>query len=55
MNLCKLFPVEVDVRQSVHRLMTAVGTTGWERRVAIQKVSLAAERTSSWLWREERS
>lgn len=49
-----LFPVEVGVRgfcaQSVCRLMTAVGTTGRERRKAIQKLSQAAERASSWLW-----
>ena len=67
-DLCKqqgwrtwLFPVEVGVRgfcsQSVHRLMTALGTTGRERRVAIQRLSQAAERASSWLWlrREEKS
>ncbi|XP_052271754.1 uncharacterized protein LOC127872461 [Dreissena polymorpha] len=61
MDLCKqqgwrtwLFPVEVGVRgfcsQSVHRLMTALGTTGRERRVAIQRLSQAAEQASSWLW-----
>ncbi|KAH3825186.1 hypothetical protein DPMN_127059 [Dreissena polymorpha] len=52
MDLCKqqgwrtwLFPVE------------ALGTTGRERRVAIQRLSQAAERASSWLWlrREEKS
>jgi len=37
-----LFPVELGVR-----LMTAVGTTGRERRKAIQKLSQAAERASS--------
>ncbi|KAH3722291.1 hypothetical protein DPMN_037472 [Dreissena polymorpha] len=68
MDLCKqqgwrtwLFPVEVGVRgfcsQSVHRLMTAVRTTGRESEVAIQRLSYAAERASSWLWlrREEKS
>ena len=49
-----LFPVEVGVRgfcaQSGHRLMTAVGTTGRDRRKAIGKLSQAAERASSWLW-----
>ncbi|XP_052224708.1 uncharacterized protein LOC127840340 [Dreissena polymorpha] len=68
MDLCKQqgwrtwrFPVEVGVRglcsQSVHRLMTALGTTGRERRVAIQRLSQTVERASSWLWlrREEKS
>jgi len=61
MELCRkqgwrtwLFPEEVGVRgfcaQSVHRLMTAVGTTGKDRRKAIWKLSQAAERASSWLW-----
>jgi hypothetical protein len=56
-----LFPIEVGARgfcaQSVCRLMTAVGTTGRDRRRAIQKLSQAAERASSWLWlrREETS
>jgi len=49
-----VIPVEVGVRgvcaQSVHRLMTAVGTTGRDRRKAIWKLSQAAERASSWLW-----
>jgi len=60
MELCRkrgwrtwLFPVEVGVKgfcaQSVHRLMTAVGT-GRDRRKAIWKLSQAAERASSWLW-----
>ena len=68
LDLCKqqgwrtwLFPVEVGVRgfcsQSVCRLMAAVGTTGRDRRMAIQRLSQAAERASSWLWlrREEKS
>ncbi|XP_052238637.1 uncharacterized protein LOC127849934 [Dreissena polymorpha] len=68
MDLCKqqgwctwLFPVEVGVRgfcsESAHRLITAVGTTGREREVVIQRLSQAAERASSWLWlrREEKS
>ena len=56
-----LFPVELGVRrfcsQPICQLMTAVGTTGRERRKAIQKLSQAAERASSWLWlrREEKS
>jgi hypothetical protein len=56
-----LFPVEVGARgfcsQSVCRLMTAVGTTGREKRMTIQRLSQAAERASSWLWlkREEKS
>lgn len=56
-----LFPVEVGVRgfcsQSVCRMMAAIGTTGRDRRVAIQRLSQAAERASSWLWlrREEKS
>lgn len=68
LELCKqrgwrtwLFPVEVGTRgfcsQSVCRLMTAIGTTGREKRMAIQRLSQAAERASSWLWlrREEKS
>ena len=56
-----LFPVEVGVRgfcsQSVCRLITAVGTSGRDRKRAIQSFSQAAERASSWLWlrREEMS
>ena len=56
-----LFPVEVGVRgfcsQCICRQMTAVGTTGREKRNAIQKLSQTAERASSWLWlrREETS
>ena len=46
-----LFTVEVGVRgfcsQSICWLMTAEGTTGRERRKAIQKLSQAAERASS--------
>ena len=39
------------------RLMTAVGTSGRDRKRAIQRLSQAAERASSWLWlrREEMS
>ena len=68
LDLCKekgwrtwLFPVEVGARgfcsQSVCRLMTAVGTSGRDRKRAIQRLSQAAERASSWLWlrREEMS
>ena len=65
LDLCKekgwLFPVEVGARgfcsQSVCRLMTAVGTSGRDRKWAIQRLSKAAERASSWLWlrREEMS
>ena len=68
LDLCKqrgwrtwLFPVEVGARgfcsQSVCRLMTAVGANGRDRRGAIQRLSQAAERASSWLWlrREEKS
>ena len=68
LDLCKekgwhtwLFPVEVGTRgfcsQSVCRLMTAVGTSGRDRKRAIQRLSQAAERASSWLWlrREEMS
>jgi len=57
----RLFTMEVGGRgfcaQSVCRLMTAVGTTGRDRRRAIQKLSQAAEWASSWLWlrREETS
>ena len=56
-----LFQVEVGVRgfcsQSVCRLMTAVGTSGRDRKRAIQRLSQAAERASSWPWlrREEMS
>lgn len=56
-----LFPIEVGVRgfcsQSVCRLMTAIGTTGRDRRRTIQRLSQAAERASSWLWlrRKEKS
>ena len=56
-----LFTDVVGVRefcsQSICRLMTAVRTTGREKRKAIQKLSQAAERASSWLWlrREEKS
>jgi hypothetical protein len=56
-----LFPIEVGARgfcsQSVCRLMTAIGSTGRDRRRTIQKLSQEAERSSSWLWlrREERS
>ena len=68
LDLCKekgwrtwLFPVEVGARgfcsQSVCRLMTAVGTSSRDRKRAIQRLSQAAERASSWLWlrREEMS
>ena len=68
LDLCKekgwrtwLFPVEVGARgfcsQSLCRLMTAVGTSGRDRKRAIQRLSQAAERASSWLWlrREEMS
>ena len=68
LGLCKekswrtwLFQVEVGVRgfcpQSVCRLMTAVETSGRERKRAIQRLSKAAEPASSWLWlrREEMS
>ncbi|XP_052271950.1 uncharacterized protein LOC127872661 [Dreissena polymorpha] len=50
----KLVTIELT---SVHRLMTAVGTSGRERQVAIQRLSEAAESASSWLWlrREEKS
>ena len=65
MDLCRqrgwrtwLFPVGVDVRrfcsQSICRLMTAVWTTGREKRVDIQKLGQAAERASSWLGLDER-
>jgi hypothetical protein len=56
-----LFPIEVGVRgfcsQSVHRLTTAIGTSGRDRRRIIQRLCQAAERASSWLWlrREEKS
>ena len=56
-----LFPIEVGVRgfcsQSVHRLTTAIGTSGRDRRRLIQRLCQAAERASSWLWlrREEKS
>ena len=60
LDICKqrdwrtwLFPVEVGGRgfcsQSVCRLMTTVGATGRDRRGAIQRLSQAAERASSWL------
>ena len=53
-----LFPVEVGVRglcsQSICRLMTAVATTGRKKRKAVQKLSQAAERASSWLWLRHR-
>ncbi|KAH3870932.1 hypothetical protein DPMN_034124 [Dreissena polymorpha] len=54
-------PGEVGARgfysPSVCRLMTAIGATGRDRKGAIQRLSQAAERVSSWLWlrREEKS
>ena len=56
-----LFPIEVGTRgfcaQSVCRLITAVGSSGREKRRTVQRLSQAAERASSWLWiqREEKS
>ncbi|XP_045167230.2 uncharacterized protein LOC123530520 [Mercenaria mercenaria] len=56
-----LFPVEIGSRgfpaQSLWRMLSAMGITGGERKKVIGRLSLAAERASSWLWlkREEKS
>ncbi|XP_030008310.1 uncharacterized protein LOC115431800 [Sphaeramia orbicularis] len=56
-----LFPVEVGCRgfpaQSVWRMLTAIGVTGRERKMAARRMGEAAERASCWLWsrREELS
>ena len=64
LDLCKekgwrtwLFGVRGFCSQSVCRLMTAVGTSGRDRKRAIQRLSQAAKRGSSWRWlrREEMS
>lgn len=56
-----LYPVEIGTRgfpaQSLWRMFSALGIKGADRKRAVGKLSLAAERASSWLWmkREERS
>ena len=56
-----LLPVEVGARgfpaQSLWKMFSTVGITGGERKRAVRKLSLTAERASSWLWlkREEKS
>ena len=56
-----LYPVEIGARgfpaQSLWKMFSALGITGVERKKAVGKLSLTAERASSWLWikREEKS
>ena len=49
-----LFPVEVGCRgfpaASVWKMFTALGITGRNRKTAVQAVSSAAEKASSWIW-----
>ena len=49
-----LFPVEVGCRgfpaKSLWRTLTALGITGRDRKQAVQAVSEAAEKASSWIW-----
>ncbi|KAI8485154.1 hypothetical protein Bbelb_370790 [Branchiostoma belcheri] len=49
-----LFPVEVGCRgfpaQSVWKMLSAVGITGRDKKVAVRKMGEAAERASCWLW-----
>ena len=49
-----LLPVEVGARdfraQSLWKMFSTGGITGGERKRTLRKLSLTAERASSWLW-----